>query len=111
MKQSIKRRIAGISLATMLAVSSLASASAATAKYNFTKAGNVYGITTQATGFSKYVTTWAKVSNNGKTVSAKSTGYKSSKATAKKTCTSVQLQETAVLFINTNILDPKSANS
>lgn len=57
MKQSIKRRIAGISLAAMLAVSSLASASAATAKYNFTKAGNVYGITTQATGFSKYVTT------------------------------------------------------
>lgn len=88
MKQSIKRRIAGISLAAMLAVSSLASVSAATAKYNFTKAGNVYGITTQATGFSKYVTTWAKVSNNGKTVSAKSTGYKSSKATAKKTCTS-----------------------
>lgn len=92
MKQSIKRRIAGVSLAAMLAVSSLASASAsasaATAKYNFTKAGNVYGITTQATGFSKYVTTWAKVSNNGKTVSAKSTGYKSSAATAKKTCTS-----------------------
>lgn len=88
MKQSIKHRIAGISLAAMLAVSSLAPASAATAKYNFTRSGNVFGITTQATGFSSYVTAWAKVSNNGKTVSAKATSYKSAKATAKKTCTS-----------------------
>lgn len=88
MKQSIKHRIAGISLAAILAVASLVPASAATAKFNFTTSGNVYGITTQATGFSSYVTAWAKVTNNGKTVNAKATGYKSAKATAKKTCTS-----------------------
>lgn len=94
MKQNIKCRIAGVSLAAMLAVTSLVPASAATVKYTFTTSGNVYGITTQATGFSGKVSAWAKVSNNGKYVYKKTTGYKSAKATAKKTCTSGNVTRT-----------------
>jgi|GEM_PF-2156674 len=94
MKRGIKHRIAGVSLAAILAVASLVPASAATAKFNFTTSGNVYGITTTATGFSGNVSAWAKVSNNGKYVYSKITGYKSAQATAKKTCTSGNVSRT-----------------
>lgn len=83
-----KKRIATIALTAVMIIGAALPASAATAKYTFTKSGNVYGITTSCTGFSSYVTAGAKVTNNGKYTQKSTRGYKSASATASRTCTS-----------------------
>lgn len=83
----IKKYITSVAMATLLIVGATMPTSAATVKFTFKTSGTNYGITTQSTGFSGYVTSYAKVENNGAYVQKSSRGYKTSAASATKNCT------------------------
>ena len=83
-----KRAISFILAATMLlSMSMSAMASGATVTYKFTKSGTTYTASTTSTGFSGYVTSWAKVknTNTGTYKYSEVKAYKSSSASATKT--------------------------
>lgn len=65
MNTNLKKKIVGFAFTTMILASSVIPTYAATAQFTFTRSGNNYGITTQASGYSGYVTAWAKVTNTG----------------------------------------------
>lgn len=90
----IKSKIAAISVSAVMLAGSALPASAATAKFTFTASGSRYGITTSCSGFSRYVTSYAKVANNGTYTQKSTRGYKSSSATAQKVCTSGTVNRT-----------------
>jgi hypothetical protein len=63
---SAKKKVAGLALAGIMAVTMIATTAAAgaTITYNFTRSGNVYGITTTCKNFSGAVEANARVTTN-----------------------------------------------
>ena len=83
----LKRKMTGILSAALLVASVATPAMAATQTFKFTRSGNTYGITSTASGFSGYVTAWAKVTNTNTGVNTYNSnrGYKSASASATRT--------------------------
>lgn len=90
----LKKGVADVLFITQYFIDGALPASAATAKFTFTASGSRYGITTSCSGFSRYVTSYAKVANNGTYTQKSTRGYKSSSATAQKVCTSGTVNRT-----------------
>lgn len=82
----MKKKIASVLAAAVMAFSAVAPASAATLTTKFSQSGNVYGVTTECTGFSSYVTAHAQVSNGSQATYRNYRGYRSASVTATRTC-------------------------
>lgn len=84
--RKIKKKTAIFALMATVLVTAAVPAYAQTVKWTFTESNNVYGITTTASGYSDYVTAWAKVlnTNTGTYKYSSNRASKSASATAKK---------------------------
>ncbi len=87
-QRNFKKNVMGVILATtmLLSMSMLAWASGNTVTYKFVKSGTTYTATTTSSGFSGYVTSWAKVknTNTGTYNYSEIKSYKSSSTSATK---------------------------
>ena len=81
-----KKAIFSVLSAAVLAFSANAPASAATLTTTFTQAGSIYGVTTECTNFSGYVTAHAQVGDSGSNTHRSLRGYRASTVTATRYC-------------------------
>ncbi|HBI86159.1 MAG TPA: hypothetical protein DDX71_07765 [Ruminococcus sp.] len=88
-----KRTSFSVLSAAMMAFNTISPASAASLTSTFTKAGSVYGVQTECSSFSSYVTAHAQVSNDGISTHRSLRGYRAVTVTATRFCPSGSVEQ------------------